>query len=509
MSETHDSALVWLRRDLRCSDNIALHHALRCARKVWCVFVFDRAILDGLARDDRRVSFIHASLETLNQQLQQLGASAGTQGVGLITRHGQACDEVAGLAAALGVQAVFVNHDDDPAALRRDAQVGRALRQINVALRSHQDHVVFERSQILTARGQPMRVFTPYKNAWLKALNPQALRDHPIACYANRLAPLPPPINAILPTLGELGFNATPIRTPGLSPGSDNGQRLLREFLRRIDDYAALRDRPACVGPSELSVHLRFGTISVRALARAAWQRMAEGAGSNPASVPSAGAATWLSELVWRDFYHQILHHHPHVVQSCFKPECDRIVWDQGAQAQARFEAWCQGQTGYPLVDAAMAQINQTGHMHNRLRMVVASFLVKDLGLDWRWGERYFAQHLNDYDLAANNGGWQWAASTGCDAQPWFRIFNPVLQSQKFDAQGAFIRRYVPALAALPDDALHAPWAARPMDLISAGVVLGRHYPRPVVDHSAARLRTLARYQAAVGAAQSACGPDP
>ena len=519
MSETFDSALVWLRRDLRCSDNVALHHALRCARKVWCVFIFDRDILDELPRDDRRVGFIHASLETLHRQLQQLGASAGTPGVGLITRHGQACDEVAGLAAALGVQAVFVNHDDDPAALRRDAQVGQALRQIGVALRSHQDHVIFERSQILTARGQPMRVFTPYKNAWLKALTPQALQDHPIACYANRLAPLPPQVTAPLPRLAELGFNATPIRAPGLAPGSDNAQRLLSEFLRRIDDYAALRDRPACVGPSELSVHLRFGTISIRALARAAWQRMSEtakaGSGSGTgspagasASVASpaaaAGAATWLSELVWRDFYHQILHHHPHVVQFCFKPECDRIEWDQGADAHARFEAWCRGQTGYPLVDAAMAQINQTGHMHNRLRMVVASFLVKDLGLDWRWGERYFAQHLNDYDLAANNGGWQWAASTGCDAQPWFRIFNPVLQSQKFDAQGAFIRRYVPALAALPDDALHAPWAARPMDLISAGVVLGRDYPRPVVDHGAARLRTLARYQAALGAAPSA-----
>jgi deoxyribodipyrimidine photo-lyase len=209
-----------------------------------------------------------------------------------------------------------------------------------------------------------------------------------------------------------------------------------------------------------------------------------------------------LSELVWRDFYHQILHHHPHVVGACFKPEFDRIQWEHGPHAEALFAAWCEGRTGYPLVDAAMAQINQTGYMHNRLRMVVASFLVKDLGLDWRWGERYFAQHLNDFDLAANNGGWQWAASTGCDAQPWFRIFNPVRQSETFDPAGKFIRRYLPQLAALPDASIHAPWAARPVDLASSGIVIGRDYPAPVVLHEAARERTLQRFKAVKGAAQ-------
>jgi len=202
----------------------------------------------------------------------------------------------------------------------------------------------------------------------------------------------------------------------------------------------------------------------------------------------------WLSELIWREFYHQILHHHPHVVKSAFKREYDAIRWEHGKHAKQLFAAWCEGRTGYPLVDAAMAQINQTGYMHNRLRMVVASFLVKDLGIDWRWGEQYFATHLNDFDLAANNGGWQWASSSGCDAQPYFRIFNPINQSEKFDAEGKFIRRYVPALAGLNNKDIHAPWLAKPLALQAAGITLGKTYPEPIVDHAQARETTLARY---------------
>jgi deoxyribodipyrimidine photo-lyase len=230
---------------------------------------------------------------------------------------------------------------------------------------------------------------------------------------------------------------------------------------------------------------LRFGTVSIRHLVREAWARAQAG---------SRGAEVWLSELIWRDFYHQVLYHHPHVVGQAFRPEYDRIRWEHGKHAQALFAAWCDGKTGYPLVDAAMLQLNQTGYMHNRLRMVVASFLTKDLGLDWRWGERYFAEKLNDFDLAANNGGWQWASSSGCDAQPWFRIFNPTTQSEKFDPQGRFIRRYLPQLSALPDKALHAPWTARPIDLQAAGISLGRDYPLPIVNHDEARQKTLLRY---------------
>jgi deoxyribodipyrimidine photo-lyase len=290
-----------------------------------------------------------------------------------------------------------------------------------------------------------------------------------------------------MPSLEAMGFQPTNLHTLKMPAGSAGAQALLADFIDRIDDYEATRNFPAVKGPSYLSTHLRFGTVSIRQLARVAWAR---------ARIEPQGAGVWLSELIWRDFYHQVLHHHPHVVSACFRPEYDRVAWERGAHADALFAAWCEGRTGYPLVDAAMAQINQTGYMHNRLRMVVASFLTKDLGIDWRWGERYFATHLNDFDLAANNGGWQWAASTGCDAQPWFRIFNPVTQSEKFDAGGKFIRRYLPQLAGLPDKVIHAPWLARPIDLASAGLVLGRDYPLPVVQHDEARTKTLARFGA-------------
>jgi deoxyribodipyrimidine photo-lyase len=234
-------------------------------------------------------------------------------------------------------------------------------------------------------------------------------------------------------------------------------------------------------------VHLRFGTVSIRALARHAMQAIQAGTGGE-------GAAVWLSELVWRDFYFMILHHHPHVADRAFKPEYDRIVWEEGQKADADFAAWCEGRTGYPLVDAAMHQLNQTGYMHNRLRMVTACFLIKDLGIDWRRGEAYFARQLNDFDLSANNGGWQWAASSGCDAQPYFRIFNPITQSEKFDAEGKFIKRYLPQLAKLDRKQIHAPWLAPELLLSSAGITLGKDYPAPIVAHDEARKRTLERY---------------
>jgi deoxyribodipyrimidine photo-lyase len=289
-----------------------------------------------------------------------------------------------------------------------------------------------------------------------------------------------------VPRLDEIDFEETNLHTLRLPSGSAGAQELLVEFLdERIDRYDQTRDFPAVKGPSYLSTHLRFGTISIRQLAREAWHRTQAG---------SRGAEVWLSELIWRDFYHQVLHHHPHVVGGSYKPEYDAIKWERGKQADALFAAWCEGRTGYPLVDAAMHQINQTGYMHNRLRMVVASFLTKDLGIDWRRGEAYFATHLNDFDLAANNGGWQWASSSGCDAQPYFRIFNPVSQSERFDPSGKFIRRYLPQLAQLPDKLIHAPWTARPLDLEAAGLVLGKDYPMPIVQHDEARAKTLARY---------------
>ena len=493
MDRALDRALLWFRRDLRADDHAAQYHALRAARQVWCLFVFDRAILDALPRRDRRVEFIRDSLLSLDAQLRALGSAHGIDGIGLIVRHGHALHAVPALAAHLGVQAVYANHDDDPAALARDARVRGRLADIGVALHTTKDHVVFERSELLGASGNPYGVFTPYKNAWLKKVDGFYLKAYPVARHAGALAALPADLRLPLPTLADIGFQATNLHALKLPSGSAGGQELLDDFLdERIGRYHETRDFPAVKGPSYLSTHLRFGTVSIRHLAREAWQRTQAGADSR-------GAGVWLSELIWRDFYHQILHHHPHVVGHAFRPEYERIKWEHGKQADALFAAWCEGRTGYPLVDAAMHQINQTGYMHNRLRMVAASFLVKDLGIDWKRGEAYFAEHLNDFDLAANNGGWQWAASTGCDAQPWFRIFNPVTQSEKFDAAGKFIRRYLPQLAALPDKLIHAPWLARPVDLAEAKVELGRDYPAPLVLHDAARERTLQRYAVVKG----------
>ncbi len=482
MQNSIDKALVWFRRDLRAHDNAALHHALRAARQVWCMFVFDTDILGPLPQADRRVEFIHASLIELDAQLREIGGGE----VRLLVCHGRARDEVVRLASELGVQAVYANHDDEPDALSRDRAVRGALAEAGVALHTSKDHVIFERSEVLTQSGTPYTVFTPYKNAWLKKLEPFFLKAYPIRSHAAALAAPPSGVGYPMPSLEAIGFKPTNLRDLKIPTGASGASSLLADFMPRIDDYGEARNFPAIKGPSYLSVHLRFGTVSIRELATAACARMRDD--------PSAGAGVWLSELIWRDFYHQILHHHPHVVGACFRPEYDAIRWEEGADADALFDAWCEGRTGYPLIDAAMAQINQTGYMHNRLRMVVASFLTKDLGVDWRRGEAYFAQQLNDFDLAANNGGWQWAASTGCDAQPWFRIFNPVTQSRKFDPEGKFIRRYLPQLAALPNKLIHAPWLARPLELLAAGIELDRDYPRPVVDHALARDQTLQRY---------------
>jgi len=485
----YDQGLMWFRRDLRTQDNAALYHALKACRRVWCVFVFDDDILQPLLarglRADRRVEFIRESLVDLDDQLRALGQANGAAGVGLIVCQGRAREVVPRLAQQLHVQAVFANHDDEPAAHERDARVRGDLAHAGIMFHGHKDHVIYERREVLTQMGQPYGVFTPYKNAWLKQLDDFQLKAYPVQRYAGALAPVPEPLAASVPTLADIGFVPTNLSQLPLPTGSRGAARLLEDFAERIDRYHEARDFPAIKGPSYLSVHLRFGTVSVRQLARVAYPMHLQG---------NQGASTWLSELIWRDFYHQILANFPHVVNKAFKPEYDHIRFDHGKHADALFAAWCEGRTGYPLVDAAMAQINQTGYMHNRLRMVVASFLVKDLGLHWQRGEQYFADHLIDFDLAANNGGWQWASSSGCDAQPYFRIFNPVSQSQKFDPQGRFIKRYLPQLADLPESCVHAPWQARELELAAAGVELGTTYPRPVVDHGEARERTLLRY---------------
>lgn len=476
------SVLVWFRRDLRATDHAALAAALKRAARVHCAFVLDREILDPLPdRTDRRVDFIVRSIRALRDTL----AAAGGD---LIVVHAPARTAIVDLARHLAVDAVFCNRDYEPQAVARDDAVARALAADGRRLLGFKDQVVFERDEILTAGATPFSVFTPYKRAWLKRFSPADAADLGPATF-DALAPPDAPTGLRDPTLAAIGFEPTDLADLGFVAGEAGAQAALARFKDRILHYDERRDIPAVRGGSFLSIHLRFGTLSVRAAVRFA---IAHGALEDPAF----GPATWLSELIWREFYFQILHHHPRVVNAAFKPEYDRIAWETDA---GRFEAWCEGRTGYPIVDAAMRQINRTGFMHNRLRMITASFLTKDLGIDWRDGERYFARRLNDYDLAANNGGWQWAASTGCDAQPYFRIFNPVAQSQRFDPQGRFIRHYLPELAGLDDRQIHAPWLAGATALAAAGIEIGRTYPEPIVDHAQARTATLARYGVATG----------
>lgn len=472
------NSLVWFRRDLRAFDHAALHRALTSSNRVHCVFVYDSDILDPLPRDDRRVRFIHASIASLDAELRRLGGF-------LIVRQGRPLEVVPALAAELGAEAVLVCTDYEPEAVERDAQMAERLEADGRKFLSLKDQVIFEKDEVLTLAKGPFSVFTPYKNAWLKRLAgmPATLASYPVDQYAHAFAP-PPANTPALPSLEEIGFVPG---EPPLPAGMEGAEAMFEDFVGRIADYGRARDFPAEDGTSRLSVHLRFGTTSIRHLVRTARQMMENGAGGT-------GASVWLSELIWRDFYSMILARNPHVVRQSFKPAFDAIAWESGDEADELFAAWCEGRTGFPLVDAAMAQLNQTGFMHNRLRMVTASFLTKDLGIDWRRGERYFALKLNDYELASNNGGWQWAASTGCDAQPWFRIFNPVAQSQRFDAHGEFIREWVPALGRLGAKEIHAPWLVAQDVLAEKGVVLGRDYPLPVVEHDAARKRTLERF---------------
>lgn len=473
-----NAALVWLRRDLRCDDHAALYHALRDCRRVWCVFVFDRDILDRLPNPhDRRVEFVHDSVVQLDGVLRAAGG-------GLIAVHAHARTEIPRLAAMLQVDAVFANRDYEPAARARDAAIAEALHADGRMLVTFKDQAIFDRNELLTAAGRPYTVFTPYRNAWQKKLGDADLAAYPVDCQLDALAPPPAELRAV-PTLESMGFSRTNLHELPLGVGTFGADRLLAQFVERLHAYHDARDLPAVRGSSLLSVHLRFGTISPRRLARVAVDTIR----AQPAD--AEGAQTWLSELTWRDFFFQMLYHLPHVVDRACRPVFDAVRFDD---APDLLEAWKQGRTGYPLVDAGMRELATTGFMHNRVRMVTASFLVKQLGIDWRLGERHFAETLNDYDLSANVGNWQWVASTGCDAQPWFRIFNPVTQSEKFDRAGRYIRQHVPQLARLPDRAIHAPWRADAQVLAAAGVQLGTNYPLPVVDLDQARERTLARY---------------
>ena len=466
------SALVWFRRDLRDFDHAALYHALKRSQTVYCVFIFDTEILDKLNNKvDRRVEFIWESVRELKAALQKNGGD-------LIVKHGKARDLIPQIALELNINAVFANHDYEPSAVARDDEVAANLAKNNIEFHSFKDQVIFEKDEVLSLSGKPYSVFTPYKNAHLKKLDDFYLKPYPVDLYIKNLAKIAP---AALISLESMGFSRTNLSAMKLPTGMSGGAQLFANFEERMNHYKDARDFPAVKGVSYLSVHLRFGTVSIRHLARQA------------RNAANTGAQTWLNELIWRDFYFQILHHKPQVADGkAYKAEFENLDFPNN---ETLFNAWCEGKTGYPLIDAAMRQINQTGFMHNRLRMVVASFLVKDLLIDWRWGERYFAENLIDFDLSANNGGWQWAASTGCDAQPWFRIFNPVTQSERFDPQGKFIRKYVPELANCNDKEIHAPWQIPSLRQNLINVVIDKDYPAPIVEHAVQRALALGLYK--------------
>ncbi len=468
----HEKSLVWFRRDLRDFDHAALYHALKTSSQVFCIFVFDTEILDKLSnKQDRRVEFIWESVKELKAALQANGGD-------LIVMHGKARELIPMYALQANIHAVFANRDYEPSAVARDAEVAAKLAQNNIEFHSFKDQVLFEKDEVLSLSNKPYSVFTPYKNAHLKKLDDFYLKPYPVDSYIHNYAKVAP---SNLINLESMGFVRTNLVDMRLPTGMSGGAQLFADFEERMHQYKDARNFPAVKGVSYLSVHLRFGTVSVRHLARQARNHA------------NAGSQTWLSELIWRDFYFQILHHHPQVAEGkAYKAEFENLPFPNDI---ALFKAWCEGKTGYPLIDAAMRQINSTGFMHNRLRMVVACFLVKDLLVDWRWGERYFAEHLIDFDLSANNGGWQWAASTGCDAQPWFRIFNPITQSEKFDPAGKFIRKYVPEIANCSDEEIHKPWQMSSIRQQSSGVIIGTNYPAPIIDHASQRALALNLYK--------------
>ena len=398
-------SIFWFRRDLRLHDNAGLYHALKSGLPVLPLFIFDQEILNKLEnKSDARVQFIHQTIGNLHNELKQYASS-------LLVLNGNSIEIFQKIVEDYNVQKVYTNHDYEPSAIARDEQVKDLLNAKNIEFNTFKDQVIFEKSEILSDTGNPYKVYTPYKNKWLQKVNDFYLKSYPVEKYvANFYQTLPLP----LPTLAAIGFQPSDIRIPS----SQINETLLKEYDLR-------RNFPEQAATSLLGVHLRFGTVSVRQMA----------------SKAKDINAIWLSEFIWREFFMQLLFHFPYVQNEPFNKRFSKLAWRHNEED---FTKWCNGTTGYPLVDAGMRELNATGLMHNRVRMVVASFLTKHLLIDWAWGEAYFAARLLDYDLSANNGNWQWSAGTGADAQPFFRIFNPTLQQERFDKQFTYIKKWVP-----------------------------------------------------------------
>ncbi|HOY12237.1 MAG TPA: deoxyribodipyrimidine photo-lyase [Saprospiraceae bacterium] len=433
-------SIFWFRRDLRLNDNAGLYHALKASKQVLPIFIFDLNILDELPRDDARVTFIHDQLTFLKQELESFGST-------LYVYHGKPVDIWAKILDENKVDAVYTNHDYEPYALQREAAVTNLLSAKNISFHSYKDHVIFEKDEVLKDDGAPYTVFTPYKRKWLAKLESKLqngtsfyLNPYPSLSYADAFFKTK---NQLFPSLSDIGFERSTLELPLKSIS----QALIKEYDEK-------RNFPAIKGTSRLGIHFRFGTISIREKALKA-QSLSD---------------TFLSELIWRDFYSMILYHFPKVATQAFKDDYNKIKWVNNSKD---LEAWKNGKTGYPIVDAGMRELNATGFMHNRVRMITASFLTKHLLIDWKFGEAYFAEKLLDFDLASNNGGWQWAAGCGTDAAPYFRIFSPDAQQEKFDKQLKYIKKWVPEYDTI-------------------------NYVKPIVDHKEARERCLSTFKAAL-----------
>ena len=429
------TALFWHRRDLRIDDNKGLFKALKNNKTVHPVFIFDKSILEKLPKNDQRILFIYQEIQRLKESYKNLGAD-------LWVYYGDPLQIIPEIAQEISCSAVYFNNDYEPYALEREQNIHKSLGNLKIDFIGSKDHVIFEKNEVLKDDGKPYTIFTPYSNKWKSKLKEEDLFEYSIEKYTGNLVQKTQEEELI--SLAEMGFEATIFH--------DFPERIVKNDI--LKNYHLLRNLPAVSGTSKLSLHLRFGTISIRKLAINALEKN----------------ETYLNELIWRDFYQMIIFHFPKSVENSFKSQYDRIVWENN---EVHFDAWCNGKTGYPIVDAGMRELNATGFMHNRVRMVVASFLTKHLLLDWRWGAAYFAEKLLDFELASNCGGWQWAAGSGCDAAPYFRVFNPQAQQEKFDKSFEYIKKWVPEYGT-------------------------SSYPEPIIEHKFARERILQRFKSAL-----------
>ncbi|MFK7785160.1 MAG: deoxyribodipyrimidine photo-lyase [Crocinitomicaceae bacterium] len=423
------TAYFWFRRDLRLEDNTALFNALKENDSVQCLFIFDRDILEELPADDARVTFIHSELEKIHHQLGEFNSS-------LRVEYGNPAEVWQKIIGSDSISAIYTNKDYEPYARKRDGNIRDLAEKHSIEFKRYKDQVIFEENDVLKKDGKPYTIYTPFKNLWRKQFVPSEHQPYSMGELTNNFSES----SFSVLSLEDIGMETSAIEVKPFS-------------LKDLAEYPMMRDLPAEDKTSYLSPHLRFGTIGIRALVQQVKHH-----------------EVFLNELIWREFFMQILYHFPKVIDHCFKSKYERIPWRNN---EAEFEQWCKGETGYPMVDAGMRQLNETGYMHNRVRMVVASFLCKHLLIDWRWGEAYFAKKLLDYDLSANNGNWQWAAGTGCDAAPYFRVFNPTSQFDKFDKKAIYVRTWV-----------------RDLDELT--------YPQPMVDHKMARERAIATYKEAL-----------